>query len=253
MFINVPFIYKAKIIKPRCRKPITVLVRDQVEVEIKEVSEASLPIAFKVGNWEQRFDGQHLWNINLETIYNEKPRKIYLTEVINNTLDCSGYKWSNSGPAAPFNKFWTNIEDFVLRTDLSHAWLKDDILTKDEIVAKEWVGDNRDEVISAAKAIAGKLISMNGLMMCVGREPRYEVNSFGAGRNYSVAMFISYGYNENISKTSYFNALEFDKAQDSFVKRSPDKNKVAMPNCGNTIEVLIKAAVKCNPKLDHVA
>lgn len=251
MNIIVPFIYKAEVIKPRCRKPVTILVRDQVEVEIKEVSEVSLPVAFKVGDWEQRYDGERLWDVNLESINDKPQRKIYLSELIDNTLDCSNYKWSNSGFAAPFHNFWMNIEPFLSRTALSNAWLKDDILMKEDIVAREWISDNKDEVVAAAKLVAGNLLSMDGLMMRVGREPRYEVNSFGGGANYSVGMFVTHGYNPNLSNKCYFNALEFDKAQASFRDRNPDKTKSATPNCGNTIEVLIKEAVKCNPALDH--
>lgn len=252
MNIIVPFIYKAEIIKPKCRKPITVLVRDQVEVTIKDVDENKLPVAFKVGSFEQRFDGERLWCVNLDNTCDEKPRKVYIQEVVKNTLDCTNYKYSNKGPAAPFHNFWADIESYHERTALHSAWLKDDIMTKENIVAREWVSDNKDEVILAAHAIADKLISINGLMMCVANEPRYEVVSFGAGHNYSVAMFISYGYNPNLSNKCYFNALEFKKAQDNLVDRCPDKKQKTKPNCGNTIEVLIKEAVKCNPALEHV-
>jgi len=96
-------------------------------------------------------------------------------------------------------------------------------------------------------------MAVDGTMFCLAGEPRYEVNSFGAGHNYSVAMFVPYRYNKNISNACYFNALDFKKAQKSLLKRSPDKNQNPEPNGGNRIEVLIPEAVKCNPLLDHVA
>lgn len=253
MNIIVPFIYKASIIKPRCRKPTAILVRDSIEVTIKEVNESELPVAFRVGEHLFRYYNDSLWLLSNKAIRNEEPQKVTLNEVITNTMNPNDYKYSCSGKAAPFKNFWGNIEPFTERTNLSYASLNDVIPTKENIIAKTWVSDNRDDVVLAAKNIAKKILSMNGVMLNTVSEPRYVINTFGCGKNFSAAMFIVYGYSENISNRCYFNALEFNAAQAFLINKTPINSVVAMPNCGNIIEVFINSAVKCQPKLDHVA
>ena len=45
-------------------------------------------------------------------------------------------------------------------------------------------------------------MSVDGILFCLAKEPLYEVMSFGAGNNYSVAMFVSYGYNANLQTSA---------------------------------------------------
>lgn len=261
--LKVPFVYEAIIVKPRCRKPTLVSVLERIDIQIQSSSLSELPVAFRVGERNLHWDGKNLWNVDYETVVDRPDRKVSVVEVIENTLsDGKTYEFSGSGTAAPFQNFWHELKWSKCRLGSKYninecgfdKWLDDaDLLEKSDIDCREWVEDNRDAVLNKLNSIVSRIMAVDGTMFCLAGEPRYEVNSFGAGHNYSVAMFVSFGYNENISNKSYFNALDFKKAQESLLERSPDKNQNPEPNGGNRIEVLIPEAVKCNPLLDHVA
>ena len=260
--LNVSFVYEAIVILPRCRKPSLITIKDNVDIQIRTATLKELPVAFKVGDSSVRWDGERLWNFNLETADNKPNRKVDLAEVIENTENNGAtYKYSCASSAAPFKNFWSGLQWSDARLGPKHnlsecgfdKWITDDgLVEKSGVVCREWVEDNREKVLDKLNNIVDGLMSVDGIMFSLASEPRYEVNCFGAGRNFSVAMFISQGYNPNISNRCYFNALDFDKAKASFIERSPDKNEPAVPNCGNQIEVLIPEAVKCNPKIEHV-
>ena len=83
MIINVPFIYKAEIIKPRCSKAVTALVRDNVDVEIKEVNPSVMPVAFKVGDTSILLNDDRLWYVSSDR--HETHKNVTLDDIINNT------------------------------------------------------------------------------------------------------------------------------------------------------------------------
>lgn len=260
--LTVPFVYEAIIIKPRCSKPSLVVIKDSVDVEIKTSSSDELPVAFKVGERNIHWDGKRLWNMDFESVSGRDKRKVNISEVIENT-ESNGetYEFSCPGTAAPFKNFYSNLRWSDLRLGPKHnikecgfdKWVGDDgVIEKSDVQCREWVEDNRAGVIGRLNNIVEKIMAVDGIMFCTIGEPRYEVISFGAGHNYSVAMFVSYGYNANLSKNCYFNALGFEQAQRSLLERSPGKSTKAEPNGGNRIEVLIPNAVKCNPQLQHV-
>ncbi len=260
--LTVPFIYEAIVIKPRCRKPSLITIRDQVTVTLLTTTLEHLPIAFTVGERVIRWSGQYLWDFALESSAKTPARQVLLEEVIANTQDeGANYPWSSAGAAAPFKNFWHEFKYGPIPLARKHgltgcgfdAWLNsDNVVTKEDAVYRDWIEDNRYEAINRLYEIANSFIVVDGTMYQKASEPRYEVNNFGAGHNFSVAMFISYGYNPNVSNRCYFNAHEFEQAKAFFEKQNPDKNKVAHPNCGNLIEVLIPEAVRCIPKKDHV-
>jgi hypothetical protein len=261
--LNVPFVYEAIVIKSGCRKPSLIAIKDEVQVQIQTTTLDKLPTAFKVGDESIRWDKNRLWNYYLETIAEQPSRKVGITEVIKNTNSNGAfYKWSRSGAAAPFKNFWHDLQWSKDRLGLKYKikecgfdkWLTDyELIEKSDVVCREWVEDNRERVIEKLNKIVNGIMSVDGIMFCLAAEPRYEVVSFGAGSNYSVAMFVSYGYNNNISNKCYFSSLGFKKAQEALLARSPDKSLVAEPNGGHRIEVLIPDAVNCNPVVDHVA
>lgn len=260
--LRVPFLYEAVIVKPRCRKPVLVAVKDSIEIQIDSKSLSDLPAAFLVGDKEIRWDGEKLWDFYMSTSAKTDPEKVQLSEVIKNTLDNGeSYIYSCAGAKAPFKNFWSNLQwsndklgskHGISETHFNSFITDESVLEKSEIQHREWVEDNREKVVELLKSIAGGMISVDGTMYQTASEPRYEIVSFGAGNNYSVAMFISYGYNPNLAKTCYFNALELEKANESLLNRSPKKDFEPRTNCGNTIKVLIPEAVKCVPDKDHV-
>jgi hypothetical protein len=257
--LNIPFLYEAIVIKPRCRKESLITIKDNITIEIKETSLNSLPIAFTVGDHSIRWDGEKLFTSSL----NDDKQPLNISEIIKNTQNNgSDYKYSCSTASAPFKNFWSNFKysyfSLSRKFNISSCGF-DNILTDTVVIAKEdavyrdWIEDNRDAVISKLNHIVNSFISVDGLIYTTANEPLYEINSFGGGHNYSVAMFVSYGYNPNISNKAYFNSLELEQAKLSFIDRNPDKNASPIPNGGDFINVLIPEAVKYNPLADHPA
>lgn len=263
MTITVPFIYEALVVKPRCRKPTLVVIRDKVDVKIKVASIDQLPVAFKVGASERRYYEGQLWAQSIERACHEKDRVVSVDEVLLNTENGGlSYKWSRSGSAAPFKNFWFELayvsqslgEKCDAKIDCFNSWLTDlAVVDKENVVRRLWLEDNRQLVVDKLHQIADGLVFVDGIVFTHASEPRYVVQSFGAGSNHSVAMFISYYYSQGVSNKCYFNAHEFEKAKAMCFDMGLRKTDALTTNCGNLIEVLIDEAVKCNPLLDHIA
>jgi len=249
MKLTVPFLYEAIVINPRCRNSVSIVVRDEVDIEIKEVSILHLPIALKVKKTEYRWDGDNLWDYDYETICGVAPRKVTLDEVVKYTNDCDLYRWSGNGPAAPFHNFWSKIDiDYSHPNILRSAWLKDDnVYLKEEIKVREWLSDNRSEVIEFAKNIASNCQSLDGVMITKTNEPRYVSMTFGLGRNHGgTALMLDSYYNGNIARHAYFRADQLTDAikyTGYVATRRGDTNYLPIvPH--NEIEVLIPEALQ---------
>lgn len=264
MKITVPFLYEALVIKPRCRKPSLIILKDTIEVEINVVSSSDLPVAFKIGETELRWDGNHLWDYDYHTVHRKPPVKVLASTVKENTeAEGKTYQYSCSGAEAPFHNFWCNMKDTMnSRHDTMYhgiqSGLKDSCaIKKEDAIFREWIDDNKDVVIENARKIAQGLLICDGYMFAPVGEPRYLICTFGLGGNHGgTGMFIEQHYNRNIPNTSYFTALEYDKAcayADSVAERRGDNKSIPVrTNCGYQIEVLVPEAVKLNPAKQHV-
>jgi hypothetical protein len=73
MKLSVHFIYEALIVKPKCRKPNVVALKDIVDIEIKEIAINKFPLAFKVGEKELRWVQNKLWTITYQQVTDEEP------------------------------------------------------------------------------------------------------------------------------------------------------------------------------------
>jgi len=255
MLLVVPFVYEALVVRPRCRKPVVVAIRDEIEVNIKEVDEDTIPVAFKVGKDSYRWDGVKLWDFAYFTEARRPPLKVRAETVKENTLSPDAYKWSCSSSLAPFKNFWfSNSKTMARKHNLptsivGQSWLKD-AAPLEEVVYRKFLDSNRLDIQNMAIEIASNYLICNGFLYHRVGEPRYEVITFGCGRNCSRAVFIVNGQNPNIADDCYFNAFQFDEAIKCMKLVStlaPEKT-----NCGNKIQVLIPSAVqvKRNPRMN---
>ncbi len=245
MKITIPFVYQAEIIKPRCRKASTVYVKDIVSVEIVSIDSKELPIAFKIGKSELRWDGERLWDYYYETNGDNGP-EIVTGDTIKTNTENGGkdYRWSCSSAKAPFHNFWHRMNS---RLDI--AWLKDkDVFLREEITYREWVSDNREEVIEKAKNIAADLLLCDGFLYKPVGEPYYNAMLFGLGNNHGgTALFVEQNRAPEQREGWHFNALDYDKAlthTEEKAKGRGDTRSLPMKLNGDKIEVLIKEAVK---------
>ena len=113
---------------------------------------------------------------------------------------------------------------------------------------------DREVIEKAMQDEADNMLFFDGKLWRTAAEPVYEIITFGLGHNHGgTGMFISNGYNPNISAKNYFNALQREEA-------IAYANKTAL-NRGDTddvgrfgdewIEVLDTKAIKANPQADH--
>lgn len=87
-------------------------------------------------------------------------------------------------------------------------------------------------------------------------EPMYEVCTFGLGHNHgSTAVMVMEHYNENVSASRYFNALQYEEAIAEATRiaeaRKDTESLPRLRNEYNFITVYMPEAVHRNPAVDH--
>ena len=249
MKLNVPFVYDAKVVKPRCRKPSRVLVRDSIEIEIAEVSADAMPVALVVGNTQLRYDGERLWDFEYCVEARKPPEKVSATQVKANT-ESGASPFSAATAQSPFYECWVSVigRAAMCAGDIDH------LPERDDIVCREWIGDSKAAVVQEIERIAGRRRIIEETMYTVEGEPRYVVMTFGLGNNHGgTGMSIDFSYNTNIPATSYFRADQYDEAcayaDEIATRRGDDKSCPVRPS--HKIEVLIPEAVKLSPRAEH--
>ena len=75
------------------------------------------------------------------------------------------------------------------------------VLTKEEAILeyKDYVKDNREEIVNEIKKIANNMIFINNIVCERIGEPRYKVMTFGLGKNHG---------GTGLLKTTYYNDLQ---------------------------------------------
>lgn len=108
---------------------------------------------------------------------------------------------------------------------------------------------------------ASKVLCVDGCWHYEIGEPRYEVATFGPGRNDGgTLVFVQTGYDDRIASSSYFNANDYEAAKEkalSLAKQRGDTESVeyilskAESDELERIEVLAPWAFTCDPATEH--
>lgn len=255
--IPVPFIYRAQVIKPRCRKPEEINVSDVMQVEIKCITKSAIPVAFRTPQHETRWFNNSLWGKSFHTVTEENPVLATLEQVVANTNDSSGYKWSCSSPVAPFFNIWHKVRaPWDTGYCTPSPWLKDeDVMPLEQHVYRELVEDNREAVIERILKTANSMVSVDGVIYEPEGEPMYCLETYGLGRNNGgTSLSVTTFYNRNIPHHCYFRADQREEAlkfATEVAKGRGDTKSLPFEAKVPMIEVLIPEAVKANPVLDH--
>ena len=244
MKINVPFAYKALVIKPNCRKESQILIKDNITVNIKEHD--NLPVALRVLDTDYLWDNKNLWILDYGQ-QGPKRYNIFKAELVKQNTENYGesHIYSCSTSAAPFFEFWWDAK--IALNDGK------EVLTKEEAVNKnrKYLSDDRDEIVKKIKEIANKIMFYKGIVYKKADEPRYYTITFGFGNNHGgTSLFISNHFNPNIPMECYFNALQYEEAKAFTIEVAKDRlDDKSIPGIGKTkIEVLIPEAVKLKIK-----
>lgn len=254
MILQVPFVYEALIIKPRCRNPVKVAVKDVIAVEIKETTSAELPVAFKIGKTQLRWDGSKLWDFYKTSVCHKKPKKVKSATVRKNTENAGkNYKWSCAGAEAPFHNYWSNLVHLSIGQSrvgcLLHKWFKDeDVLSKEDTVFKTWVSDNRDAIAQVAIEKASNMLFCDGYLYKIVGEPYYFSQTYGGSKNNGgTELHCCVPSTVGAPDVNFFNALQLKEAiqyAEQVAINRGDTNNIPMSLKANPIKVLIKDAVK---------
>jgi hypothetical protein len=245
MKLSVPFVYIAQIIKPKYRKPVDVYIKDTVEVEIREFDQ--VPVAFtskSIHNGytvENHWLDNKLWTINWHTS-NSRTTKTKSKTIFNNTKNINVDMVHSANTKAPFKNFWRKINYMsrVLLRDASH---------KDDIVYRDLISDNRQEVINKAIKIASNIIFIQDISYSPTPEPAYEIMTFGSGYNNNMnnncgkdtILTTCHINNQFYSTKNYFTINEAEKAIEyaNFValRRGDTKSTPVKPDVTFTIYI----------------
>ncbi|KDN94664.1 hypothetical protein [Hydrogenovibrio marinus] len=252
MKLPITFIYHAEVIKKRCRKPVTVPVKATVSIEIKEF--ISLPVAFRLGDIELFWDAEakRLWKWSYPD-YKDAPKERVLKLTVDfHTRNCGvDYKYSMPGTEAPFHNIWFRMSSGI------HEWLKDEIVlwessVKESVGIREWVSDNRQEVIDFIEKKAAGMATMNGYMLEAAREPIYYTCTFGMGSNHGGTGLFVGSTKASVAEESFeFPADQLSEAieyAESVALNRGDTDSVPMSPSGGVVQVLIPEAVQFRRK-----
>lgn len=226
MKVTVRFSYTEDVVPPRCRKPRRTRFHDgELRVNIPEISKEMAPVAIvatrRKSSWQSGYRIEYRWYKN----------KLWTA------VDMNNYRHPE-------------IPGVIDLTEGNHSW--PGISLYAGYLAHSTKFDAEKEIRSAMKLH----LYIDGVHYRLTGEPRYEVNTFGMGRNHgSTAIFIEHCYNQNIGRDRYFSLLELDKAvalaTDIATKRGDTKSLPMRLNGGEKFEIRLPEAIRVNPKRQH--
>ena len=218
---------------PRCRKLRYRWTEDYVEAELKEVSKDALIPAFEVDS----YDALPVWTDGRTTIYEYGGR--FWREAVERDIHCE----DEANPMCPL--------DALIYAHVTYS------IYFGRYKYGEDHHETREEVISKLKASMKQYLLVDGTLYVPSAEPLYYVITFGLGHNHAgigTSLSIGFGYNSNLSKDVYFNALEYDKALAVALKtaeRRGDTDSLEYIRETTPIKVFDKRFVKHNPQKEH--
>lgn len=219
--------YNEGYLPPRCRKLRYKEGEEYVDATLKEVSSTELKKAFDSGMMIYSYDGR-LWTQAYEKdihCVNGESTMTALEALIYAHVTYSSY----------FGKYKGYCGDESTR-------------------------ENRDEVIKRLDDDMNSYILVDGVLYREAAEPMYNITVFGLGFNHGgTGMFVDYHYNPNLSKESYFNALQYEEAIDYAIKTAEGRGdtidaarfKKYKSENYMKIEVFDESLVTRNPKEEH--
>lgn len=199
-------------------------------------------------------------SVNIDEPMESDFTEAFIVSELNGDISLRAYKgklWK-----AVKNQDWMTgktgwADSSVIRHRLSYSpyrqWLNDDSsqFTADSVV----IGNNLDEVKKTVQQNAEGYLMYDGKIWTIHGEPRYVVMTFGLGHNHGgTALMLDYGYNPNISRNCYFNALQRDEAiksaKETAIRRG-DTESIDDIGKHYNIHVLDKSMVRLCPDKEH--
>lgn len=222
-------------------------VKNNVDVEIKEVAENEFPVAFIVHDYKSVYENAKCY----DDFDGNGEYKMFSEEI--RTYDGKLYMPVRVRNGAVISLCFEPLEYIkeLLRDYDSPIWKDEKDFTEESIIKEDDIVDCQKIIFDRAEnyiIYAGKVWETCG-------EPMYEIVTFGLGHNHGgTGFFIQYCYNPNISNKNYFNALEREKAIAYGKKVAADRGDTdSIDRMGkyDIIEVLMPEMIHRNPQKDH--
>ena len=200
-------------------------VEETVPLELREVSKDDMSLAMTVTDYQSYLDtaGEHQFGLV------DTPIHVYNGQLFTRKKDMFGAL--DRGPYA-FEQFLQDLEQRFSRYALP----------------------SREETLQKLQDYVDRFLLADGEVYTQTTEPRYVVVTFGLGHNHGgTGMFIEYGYNPNIRKENYFNALQRDAAiayANAIATRRGDTKNVGTFGDIN-IAVHMPELIHCDPQREH--
>lgn len=197
---NVPFFYEMTVIKKRCQKTSTVIVKSTHPVKLKRVANADVAPTFDVDFClPGEKDTQHIFTIPLVDGRLYQPKDTHLTAEVAEDMSRSGFDNPFARTAEKAGRFCNNV---INERDIpSQAF-------------REVFSDTRDDVTSALDDIAKNYVIADGVTYTPIGEPYYYVTTLGLGNNHGgTVLNVGYTYEGKPQIQPAFNASQLELAK----------------------------------------
>lgn len=221
-------------------------VKNLIKVEIKETTKREFPIAFIIHDYQSVYDNATSYS-DFEgsgdfRMFSEEIR------VYEGKLYTPVHITHGAAISLLFEDF--NYIEQAIQNRIPYCSDGKDF-TENSIIIESNI---KEEIKSIKKKAKSYVLFDNKVWKQCG-EPMYNITTFGLGHNHGgTGFFISYGYNPNIRKENYFNALEREKAiaygKQISLNRGDTKSVEGMGE-HDIIEVLMPEMVKRKPSKEH--
>lgn len=211
--LSLPFLYTATVIFPRKRNPQEIPVKGVIAVNIKEANSNEFKPAFETDDGIIYSYLNKLWELSITNI---ESKPVSIDGLINlHKSEYKDYPFSSPTNEAPFFRFWQNSFNDIC-TNLRYTTLDEVEDCKDSLKNKvrEYLSDNREEMVSLAWEIADNRVVFNGEVYETVREPFYRCHTFGLGNNHGGTGLLISGaiQNDILEGKNAFTANQYEEA-----------------------------------------
>lgn len=258
MLFNVEFWNMQKYLPTkRHRKLRERYVKNNVDVEIKEVTENEFPVAFIVHDYKTVYENAKCY----DDFNGNGEYKMFSEEI--RTYDGKLYMPVRVTHGAAISLCFEPLEYIKKQIEMygnfiiaqKEIWKPfsegGEEFTEESIIKEYDIADCQKIIFDRAE----NYILYSGKVWETCGEPMYNITTFGLGHNHGgTGFFIQYCYNPNISNKNYFNALEREKAIAYGKKVAADRGDTdSVDRMGkyDIIEVLMPEMVHRNPQKEH--
>lgn len=247
MIFNIEFWNEEKYLPTKRHRVLrSRFVKNNVDVNIKELTESQFPVAFIVHDYQSIYKNAKSY----DDFNGNGEYKMFSEEI--RTYNGNLYKAVRVTHGSAISTCFESLDYIKNRIqERDPYWKGGNDFTEVSIIKEDNFAECKEKVFEKASIY----IIYNGIVWEICGEPMYNITTFGLGHNHGgTGFFITYLHNPNISNKNYFNALERDKAiayGKQIALNRGDTESVDGMGEHDIIDVLIPEMVRRNPQEEH--